>query len=121
VLAFDALKSLRYSRLEIALDGALAGEFLTRIDMAGIARDAAVPRRAGGGISGMVFSRVLGQLSRIPFHFNIRVQGPFRALLATTRSFQDPSDLIRAALPELADRPTPAEPHVQPPASGHVP
>lgn len=121
ILAFDALKALRYSRLEITLDGALAGEFLTRIDMAGIARDAAAPRRAGGGISGMIFSRVLGQLARIPFHFNIRVQGPFRALLATSRSFQDPSDLIRASLPDLVNSPTSAEPSVQPPASGHVP
>ena len=121
VLAFDALKSLRYSRLEIGLDGALAGEFLTRIDMAGIARNAAAPRRRGGGISGIVFGRVLGQLARIPFHFNIRVQGPFRALLATARSFQDPRDLIRASLPQLANGQTPAEPGVQPPASAPVP
>jgi translocation and assembly module TamB len=121
VLAFDALKSLRYSRLEIGLDGALAGEFLTTIDMNGLARNAAGPRRASGGISGLVFGRVLGQLARIPFHFNIRVQGPFRALLATTRSFQDPSDLIRASLPQLLERRTPAEPHVQPHESEPVP
>ena len=39
MLAFDALKSLRYTRLEITLDGALDGEFLTRIDMDGLARN----------------------------------------------------------------------------------
>ena len=44
----------------------------------------------------MVVGRVLNQLARIPFHFNIRIQGPFRALVATARSFEDPSELIRA-------------------------
>src|SRR6185369_6423604 len=49
VLAFDALKSLRYSRLEISLDGALAGEFLTRINMDGLARNVQDAPRPGGG------------------------------------------------------------------------
>lgn len=116
ILAFDALKSLRYSRLEINLDGALAGEFLTRIDMDGLARNTAGPRRAAGRMSAIVVGRVLNQLARIPFHFNIRVQGPFRALVATGRSFEDPSDLIGASLPELLrrQRGTPPEPGVQP-------
>ncbi len=104
ILAFDALKSLRYSRLEITLDGALDGEFLTRINMDGIARDMAGTRQPSGGISGMVVGRVLGQLARIPFRFNIRIEGPFRALVATARSFEDPSDLIRASLPRAARR-----------------
>ena len=120
-LAFDALKSLRYSRLEITLDGDLAGEFLTRVDMDGIARDPVGTRAPAGGISGMVVSRVLNQLSRIPFHFNIRIEGPFRALVATGRSFADPSELIRAALPGLLDsRPPPARP-IQPQESEPVP
>ena len=108
-LAFDALKSLRYSRFDITLDGDLAGEFLTRIDLDGIARDPVGTRQPAGGISGMVVSRVLGQLARIPFDFNIRIQGPFRALIATARSFADPSELIRAALPGLLDSQTPPD------------
>src|SRR6185295_15845527 len=44
VLAFDALKSLRYSRLVLTLDGALDGEFLTRINMDGLARNTNVTR-----------------------------------------------------------------------------
>jgi hypothetical protein len=121
ILAFDALKSLRYSRLVITLDGALAGEFLTRIDMDGLARNLEAPRRASGGISGLVFGRVLNQLARVPFHFNIRVRGPFRALVATGRSFEDPSDLIRASLPQLLQRQTPPEPVIQPHESEPVP
>lgn len=114
VLAFDALKSLRYSRLAIAMDGALAGEFLTRIDLQGIARNPEAARRAGGGIRALAVGRVLNQLARIPFHFNINVQGPFRALIATARSFEDPSDLIRASLPQLIEGRTPPERPIQP-------
>jgi translocation and assembly module TamB len=99
-LAFDALKSLRYSRFIINLDGHLDGEFLTRIQLDGIARDPQLAAPAGGGIAGMVARRALSQLARIPFRFNIRIQGPFRALIGTARSFEDPSLLIQPVLPE---------------------
>jgi translocation and assembly module TamB len=106
-LAFDALKSLRYSRLIINLDGSLDGEFLTRIQFDGIARDPELAAPAGGGIAGIVARRALGQLARIPFRFNIRAQGPFRALIGTTRSFEDPSLLIQPVLPtQLRGLPT---------------
>jgi hypothetical protein len=50
---------------------------------------------------------VLGQLAKIPFEFNIQVRGPFRALIASTRSLEDPSQLIQPVLPEqLRDLPT---------------
>lgn len=111
VLAFDALKSLRYSRLVLTMDGALDGEFITRIDMDGIARNPEGTRDPTGGVSAMVVGRVLHQLARIPFHFNIRIEGRFRALIATARSFEDPSDLIRASLPQLLEnRPQPVQP-----------
>lgn len=114
ILAFDALKSLRYSNLDLTLDGALDGEFITRVSLDGIARDVAGTRAPAGGLRGMVVGRVLGQLARIPFHFNIRIQGPFRALIATARSFEDPSDLIRASLPGLLENQTPPDSNVQP-------
>jgi hypothetical protein len=98
-LAFDALKSLRYSKLVIDLDGALEGEFLARIELDGVATNTPRP----GGIAGRVFS----QLAKIPFEFNINIRGPFRALLATARSFDDPTLLIQPVLPEqLRDLPT---------------
>ena len=106
--------------IEINLDGALDGEFLTRINMDGLARNPAVARRPSGGLSGMVVGRVLGQLARVPFHFNIRIQGRFRALIATARSFEDPSELIRASLPQLLERQTSPEPSVQPQESEPV-
>jgi translocation and assembly module TamB len=114
VLAFDALKSLRYSRLALSLDGALDGEFITRVDMDGVARNPAGTRDPSGGVRAMLAGRVLRQLARIPFHFNIRISGRFRALIATARSFQDPRDLIRASLPGLLENRTGPDTIVQP-------
>ena len=86
-IAFDALRSLRYSRLEISLDGALAGEFLSRIRLDGItlaSRQSWLVRR----------------FSNIPFRFNITVRGPLRAVIGITRDMKDPSILIQPVLPE---------------------
>ena len=91
-LAFDALKSLRYSRFEIDLNGSLEGEFLAGIQLDGLARTGPGP----GGIIGSV----LKEVSKIPLEFNIEIRGPFRALIATSRSFEDPSLLIQPVLPE---------------------
>jgi hypothetical protein len=102
ILAFNALKSLRYSRFDVTLNGALDGEFVTIIDLDGIARDPSLTTLpSGGGIPEMVAGRVLGQLSRIPFEFNIRIEGQFRALIATARSFEDPTPLIQSVLPQV--------------------
>ncbi|PSJ36359.1 YdbH domain-containing protein [Allosphingosinicella deserti] len=127
-LAFDALKSMRYSKLAINLDGALDGEFVAGIELDGIARNPALTAAPSGGISGLVVGRALSQLAKIPFEFNIAVRGPFRALLATARSFEDPSNLIQSVLPEklreppaiptadpAAPAPAPAEPPKRPP------
>jgi translocation and assembly module TamB len=100
-LAFDALKALRYSKLDIVLNGALDGEFVAAIELDGVARDPVLteaPRL--GGIKGLVAGRALSQLARIPFEFNIQVRGPFRSLIATMRSFEDPTNLIQSVLPE---------------------
>jgi hypothetical protein len=115
ILAFNALKSLRYSRFDLTLDGALDGEFITVIDLDGIARDptmTTVP--SGGGLPGLVVGRVFRQLAQIPFEFNIRIQGQFRALMATARSFSDPTPLIQSVLPDiLRDRSTTTTTDVQ--------
>ena len=67
----------------------------------------------------MVARRALGQLAKIPFEFNINIRGPFRALIATARSFEDPSLLIQSVLPpELTEKP--ATPTVQPQESENV-
>jgi len=107
-MAFDALKELSYDRFDMTLDGDLAGEFLTNIDLDGIARNPSTPIQVpGGAIGRMIAARAMSQLAAIPFEFNIRIRGPFRALIATARSFEDPSLLIQPALPRLLrDLPT---------------
>ncbi len=113
-LAFDALKSMRYSKLVIDLDGSLEGEFVAGIELDGVARDPVLTSAPSGGIRGMIAGRALGQLARIPFEFNITVKGPFRALIGTMRSLHDPTLLIQSTLPELIrgrpDEPPPVQP-----------
>ncbi|HYD38200.1 MAG TPA: YdbH domain-containing protein, partial [Allosphingosinicella sp.] len=118
-LAFDALKSLRYSKLVVDLNGSLEGEFVAAIELDGVARDPALTVAPSGGIRGMVAARALGQLARIPFEFNINVQGPFRALIGTMRSLHDPTLLIQTTLPDLIRNAPPAPP-VQPQESETV-
>jgi len=86
-LAFDALRSMRYSLLEIRLDGSLAGEFLSRIRLEGLS---AANRQ----------NFLVRQFARIPFRFNISVRGPLRAVIGITRDMKDPSILIQPVLPE---------------------
>jgi hypothetical protein len=113
-LAFDALKSMRYSKLTIDLDGALEGEFVAGIELDGVARDQVLTVAPAGGIRGMVASRALGQLAKIPFEFNITVKGPFRALIGTMRSLHDPTLLIQSTLPDLIRGKPEEPPSVQP-------
>lgn len=111
-LAFDALKSMRYNKLTVTLNGALDGEFVAGVELHGIAREAPSP----GGIPGMA----LRQLAKIPFEFNIVARGLFRAIIGTMRSLKDPSGLIQQVLPpEIRDQPTSLS--VQPKESETVP
>jgi len=119
-LAFDALKSLRYNKLAVVLNGALDGEFVAGIELDGIARDPGLAKTPGGGIKGMIANRALTQLAKIPFEFNITVRGPFRAVVGTARSLEDPTNLLQSVLPRMLEAaPAPAKP-VQPKESETV-
>lgn len=88
--AFNALRSLRYDKFIINLDGSLEGEFLAGIELDGIATNT-----NQGGIVGYV----INQIAKMRFEFNINIRGPFRALIATARSLSDPSVIIQPVLP----------------------
>ena len=97
-LAFQALKSLRYRSLGIAMDGPLEGEMVTQVHFAGVSQGV-------GAKSNFLIRR----LQRLPFVFNVRITAPFRELVQTGSSFSDPRDLLRRSVPALlAPAPVPA-------------
>ena len=93
-LAFDALRSLRFRSMIVRLDGDLAGEFATRltIDQVAIGQATSVQRLLRTAVR------------KVPFKFNVSIIGPFRSLIATAKSLQDPRGVIRDVLPVPLDQ-----------------
>jgi translocation and assembly module TamB len=99
-MAFDALKSIRYQRLTIGLNGPLDGEIISQIYFNGINEAPLSPPK----------SFISRQFIGLPFVFNIKVTAPFRRLLNTARTLQDPSLLLQETLPGARKNPVqPAE------------
>jgi hypothetical protein len=93
-IAFNALRDLRFKSMIIRLDGDLAGEFAARLQIEGVGL---------GQTSTQRFIR--GLLAKIPLKLNVKITGPFRALIATAKSFNDPRKLIGDVLPFSLDVP----------------
>ena len=89
--AFDALRDLKFHSMIIRLDGYLDGEFATRMTIQGV------------GLGNTSTQRLIRSINRIPFNFNVTIKGPFRALIATAKSFRDPTQVIEPALPRPLD------------------
>ena len=89
-LAFQALRSIDYRDLAIAMNGPLAGEMVTEVRFAGISQ-------GKGARSNFLIRR----LQKLPFVFNIRIRAPFRGLIDSAQSFYDPSRLVVRNLPAL--------------------
>ena len=99
--AFQSLKSIRYQRLTLDLNGPLAGEMVTEISFAGVSQ--------GEGTKSNFLTR---RLARLPLVFNVRVTAPFRQLLDSVQSLYDPSRLVERNLPQLIERQQNAVPDV---------
>jgi hypothetical protein len=97
-LAFDALKSMKFTTLIINLDGELDGEIVSDIAFAGVNQ---APVELGG-------SKLMPGMTNVPFRFNIKVKAPFRGLLNTAKSFGDVGETVRGALPPVQPPSSPA-------------
>ena len=93
-IAFDALRDLRFRSMIVRLDGDLAGEFTTRLTIEGVALGQTRTAKL-----------IRGFLSRLPLKMNVSIKGPFRALIATAKSFRDPRTVIQPVLPVPLDAP----------------
>src|SRR5205809_6028681 len=88
-IAFNALKDLRFRSMIIRLDGDLAGEFAARLSIDGVAL----------GQSTQTQRIIRSLLAKLPIRLNVNITGPFRALIATAKSFNDPRQAIQDVLP----------------------
>jgi hypothetical protein len=83
------LKDLRFKSMIIRLDGDLAGEFAARLATDGVAI----------GQSNQTQRIIRGLLAKLPIRLSVNIIGPFRALIATAKSFNDPRQMISNVLP----------------------
>lgn len=111
--AFEALRSLNYTRMTIAMDGELDGEMLTRVRFEGV--------KQGEGTKQNIITRQIGKL---PIQFNVNIRAPFQKLIATARMLYDPTalpDPQKLGLIDAQGRPIPQAAPKPPPIPAPIP
>lgn len=78
--AFDALRSLDYQQMDIAMTGSLTGEIVTNVRFDGV--------RQGAGAKRNVITRAL---ARLPIQFKINITAPFYQLITSFKALRDPA------------------------------
>ncbi|MES2494111.1 MAG: YdbH domain-containing protein [Pseudomonadota bacterium] len=78
--AFDALKSLNYRKMRIAMDGALQGNLVTRVRFDGVTQGVGAKRNL-----------ITRRFANLPLQFNVNVRAPFYQLITSFKSIYDPS------------------------------
>ncbi len=121
--AFQSLRSIDYRRMEIAMDGAIDGEIVTKLRFDGV--------RQGTGAKRSIVTRGLAGL---PIQFNVNIRAPFQRLVTSFKALYDPTyvrdprelGLVdKDGKPPPAPAPAPALPGnvqpIQPPVSRDTP
>lgn len=78
--AFETLKSLNYRNMKIGMDGALAGEIVTRVRFAGVSQ--------GEGTKQNFLTR---RVAKLPIQFNVNIRASFIELVGVVKSTYDPA------------------------------
>ena len=111
--AFNALRSINYKKMTIALDGDLGGEIVSRLSFDGISQ--------GVGAKSNFLTR---QIAQLPIRMNVNVRAPFFALVTSFKQMSDPtylSGFVRAKLEDERDRRAKAQPNPAIPQPGIQP
>ena len=80
--AFDSLRSLDFRQMMVEMDGALAGEIVTRLRFDGVTQ--------GQGASRNFVTR---RLAKLPIQFRVNIRADFYELISTIRAAYDASFL----------------------------
>ncbi len=80
--AFDALKSLDYKQMSIAMDGSLTGELVTRVRFDGVKQGAGAKRNF-----------ITKRFENLPIRFNVNIKAPFYQLITSIKSMYDPASV----------------------------
>lgn len=78
--AFDALKSLDYQTMTIAMRGDLEGEIVTNVKFGGVKQGAGTKRNF-----------ITRQVANLPIQFNVNIRAPFYQLITSFKAMYDPA------------------------------
>lgn len=91
--AFDALKSIRYSKLEMGVGGNIAGEIITDVSFTGLQQGSMAKRNL-----------ITKQLAKIPIQFNVSIKAQFLQLIGSIRRVYDGQYAAEQDLPAILGR-----------------
>lgn len=91
--AFQALRSLDYRKMQLAMDGPLEGEIVTRVRFDGV--------RQGGQAKQNFITR---RLASLPIQFNLNIRAPFQRLMTSFKAMYDPKFMPDPRLLGLLDK-----------------
>jgi len=80
--AFDALRSLDYRQMRVALDGDLTGEIVTRVRIDGVSQ--------GEGASQNILTR---KIAALPIRVDVNIRAPFYSLISNIKAMYDPASI----------------------------